>query len=59
MTFDDPTERVPVIQPTRRDRRIERGRRHPSTVALGWLWYSIAVLLIAAAAAWLGASAGR
>jgi hypothetical protein len=68
MTYDDPTERVPLVQPvqpmppaqpTRRDRRIERDRRHPSAIARGWLWYSIAVVLITAAAAWLATSAGR
>jgi hypothetical protein len=60
MTDDDETELVPRIEPlTRRDRRIERDRRRPSRLPLGWLAYSATVVVIIVGASWLAASAGR
>jgi hypothetical protein len=56
---DDATELVPTIRLTRRDRRVERDRRQPSRLPLGWFAYSVVVLVITGVASLLATNAGR
>jgi hypothetical protein len=59
MTDEDAAEPVATdAQRTRRDRRVERDR-HRRSFPLGWVLYSVAVLVIMAGAMSLAVSAGR